>query len=661
MIVLVDNYDSFTFNLVQLIAGESSLEIEVVRNDAFEVDALVASRPDAIVISPGPGVPSAAGSIVPLVRTAVNTPILGICLGHQAIAEAFGGRIVRGAVPVHGKVDAVRHRGRAAVRRDVPTRLRVTRYHSLVAEAATLPVRADDRRDGGRRLRDGALAYASASRVRPAVSSRVVGHQRRGSDGQKLSRRRRHRMIDASIRSIVDGKGVSREEMRDVFRSVMDGPASEVQKTALIVALRMKGETAEEITGAAEAMRERVVPLDVNGTEVVDTCGTGGDGKGTINISTLAALVAAGAGVPIAKHGNRAVSSSCGSADVLVGARRQHRSRREGARERPPARSGSPSSSRRSCIPRWRRWSASGRSSGCGRSSTCSGPLTNPARAKRQVLGVYAPHLVPLLGKVLFALGATHAMVVHSDDGMDEISPSCRDRTSAKCARMGARGGTGSNRKTSASKRSPAGAAERGRRGDQRRDRPASAGRGERLVPRCRGGERRRGDLRWGNGEGSERRGRAGAGIDRQPGAQRESLKTWSARLRALRRSELSDRADGRSSRRRRRQFRRRAAIPAAEWKRLAEQSAAVRKPHRFRACASWEPAPSPRVIAEIKAASPSAGTIRSDTSIAEAIALALPKRRRGGDLGRHRALYFKGDRRWIREGSAWRAGFRSS
>jgi anthranilate phosphoribosyltransferase len=230
-------------------------------------------------------------------------------------------------------------------------------------------------------------------------------------------------MIDASIRSIVDGKGVSREEMRDVFRSVMDGPASEVQKTALIVALRMKGETAEEITGAAEAMRERVVPLDVNGTEVVDTCGTGGDGKGTINISTLAALVAAGAGVPIAKHGNRAVSSSCGSADVLA---------ELGA-----------------CIdldasdlvsvlekvgisflfapklhPAMAAVVGIRKELGMRTIFNLLGPLTNPARAKRQVLGVYAPHLVPLLGRVLFALGAKHAMVVHSDDGMDEISPS---------------------------------------------------------------------------------------------------------------------------------------------------------------------------------------------------------------------------------------------
>ena len=230
-------------------------------------------------------------------------------------------------------------------------------------------------------------------------------------------------MIDASIRSIVDGKGVSREEMRNVFRSVMDGPASEVQKTALIVALRMKGESAEEITGAAEAMRERVVPLDVNGTEVVDTCGTGGDGKGTINISTLAALVAAGAGVPIAKHGNRAVSSACGSADVLaelgacidLGARDL---------ESVLGKVGISFLFAPKLHPAMAAVVGIRKELGMRTIFNLLGPLTNPARAKRQVLGVYAPHLVPLLGKVLFALGAKHAMVVHSDDGMDEISPS---------------------------------------------------------------------------------------------------------------------------------------------------------------------------------------------------------------------------------------------
>src|ERR1041384_2870812 len=124
-------------------------------------------------------------------------------------------------------------------------------------------------------------------------------------------------MIDKAIKRVVDGRDLERDEMHAVFGEVMDGTASDVQKSALLVALRMKGETPEEITGAALAMRERVTPLTVDGDSIIDTCGTGGDGRGTFNVSTVAAIVAAGAGASVAKHGTRAVSSACGSADVL--------------------------------------------------------------------------------------------------------------------------------------------------------------------------------------------------------------------------------------------------------------------------------------------------------------------------------------------------------
>ncbi|MGA7616462.1 MAG: aminodeoxychorismate/anthranilate synthase component II [Thermoanaerobaculia bacterium] len=138
MIAMIDNYDSFTWNLVQQIEVVSGRRVEVVRNDEFEIDALLASNPDAIVISPGPGTPSHAGKIVDLVRHLDGTPLLGVCLGHQAIAEAFGAEIVRAPEPVHGKVDSIRHQGRRLF--DGCTNpFRATRYHSLVADAATLP------------------------------------------------------------------------------------------------------------------------------------------------------------------------------------------------------------------------------------------------------------------------------------------------------------------------------------------------------------------------------------------------------------------------------------------------------------------------------------------------------------------------------------------
>jgi anthranilate phosphoribosyltransferase len=230
-------------------------------------------------------------------------------------------------------------------------------------------------------------------------------------------------MIGDAIKRIVDGRSLAREEMHEVFGHVMDGRTTDVQKSALLVALRMKGETSEEITGAALAMRERVTPLDVDRENLVDTCGTGGDGRGTFNISTVAALVAAGAGANVAKHGNRAVSSSCGSADLLAAlgvcidldaAQMSNVLRSAGiaflfAPKLHPAMSAV---------------AAVRRELGVRTIFNVLGPLTNPAFARRQVLGVYSDRLVETVARVLAALGADHALVVHSRDGLDEISVS---------------------------------------------------------------------------------------------------------------------------------------------------------------------------------------------------------------------------------------------
>src|SRR5207249_6942128 len=233
-------------------------------------------------------------------------------------------------------------------------------------------------------------------------------------------------MIAAAIKKLVDRQDLGRDEMYDVFGYVMDGKASDVQKSAFLIALRMKGETADEITGAAMAMRERVTPLNVDGAQVIDTCGTGGDGRGTFNISTIAALVAAGGGALVAKHGNRAVSSSCGSADVLTelgvaidldAPRMSEVLRRTGisflfAPKLHPA-MGAVVGVRREL--------------GVRTIFNILGPLTNPAFARRQVLGVYADSLVDVVAGVRVALGVPHALVVDGREGVDEVS-SCAPR-----------------------------------------------------------------------------------------------------------------------------------------------------------------------------------------------------------------------------------------
>ena len=210
-------------------------------------------------------------------------------------------------------------------------------------------------------------------------------------------------------------------EARDAMAAIMDGDASPAQVAAFLVALKMKGETAGEIYGCASAMRERATRVVTRRTNLTDTCGTGGDGKGTFNISTTAAIIAAGAGLTVAKHGNRSVSSKCGSADVLeaLGIRLELSPEEMGncLDEVGIAFLYAPvlhKAMKHAAGPR--------REVGIRSVFNLLGPLTNPAGAKRQLMGVYAPELVDVMANVLLLLGTERAMVVHGCDGSDELT-----------------------------------------------------------------------------------------------------------------------------------------------------------------------------------------------------------------------------------------------
>jgi anthranilate phosphoribosyltransferase len=229
-------------------------------------------------------------------------------------------------------------------------------------------------------------------------------------------------MIQSAISELMDGRDLSQEDAREVMNSIMAGEATPAQIGAFLVALRIKGETADEIAGCAEAMREHVLVVRPARTDLVDTAGTGGDGARTFNISTAAALVAAAAGAGVAKHGNRAVSSSSGSADVLEALGFNL--------ELPPetiARSidelGFGFLFAPTHHPAMRHAAPVRRELATRTVFNVLGPLTNPAGARAQVVGVYAPELVPTIADVLARLGAERAFVVHGAAGVDELSP----------------------------------------------------------------------------------------------------------------------------------------------------------------------------------------------------------------------------------------------
>ena len=227
-------------------------------------------------------------------------------------------------------------------------------------------------------------------------------------------------MIKEAIQTLVSGRSLTVAEAASVMEEIMGGEATPAQIGAFVTALRLKGETVDEIVGLARTMRAKALQVTIS-EPVVDTCGTGGDNLATFNISTAAALVTAGAGLKVAKHGNRAMSSQCGSADVLeaLGVKIDLNAEQV-----------------RSCLqevgigfmfapvfhPAFKHAAAPRREIGIRTVFNILGPLTNPAGAKAQVLGVADGRLVEKMASVLQGLGSKHVLVVHGEDGLDELT-----------------------------------------------------------------------------------------------------------------------------------------------------------------------------------------------------------------------------------------------
>jgi len=439
MILMIDNYDSFTYNLVQLLAALGA-EVRVERNDALTAAEAVALAPAGIVISPGPGTPPQAGISKDVVRAAADAgiPLLGVCLGHQCIAEVYGGTVGRAPVPVHGKTAEVHHDGTGLLA-GMSDPFTATRYHSLTVEEDTLPAELEVTAHTGdglvmalhhRELPLYGVQFHPESVLTPEgvvvlrnfleLAGEIEPEPRAAEPAPRPAQRP---AVAAAIGSVAAGGSLSESDAYEVMTAVMDGAATDAQIASLVTAIRMKGESVDEIVGFARAMREHAAAVRPRVAGVVDTCGTGGDGLSTFNISTTTAFVVAGAGVPIAKHGNRAVSSATGSADVLeqlgvridLGPEAMARCIDEVGLGFLFAQS-LHASMRHAAGPR--------REIAIRTVFNVLGPLTNPAGATRQLLGVYALELVPVMAEVAGRLGAERVLVVHGHPGMDEVSAS---------------------------------------------------------------------------------------------------------------------------------------------------------------------------------------------------------------------------------------------
>jgi anthranilate phosphoribosyltransferase len=414
VILLVDNYDSFTFNLYQYL-GELGADVKVVRNDALSVDEALALGPERIVISPGPGTPDEAGISLELVRRS-PVPLLGVCLGHQALGQAFGGKVVRAAKLMHGKTSEIRHDGRT-IFAGLPDVFTATRYHSLVVAPESVPdcLEVSAWTDGG-------VVMGLRHRERPLEGVQFHPESILTTAGKDLLRNFLGLGAKVSIKrhlaKLARGERLSEDEAAAAMGAIMDGEATPAQIGALLAAMAARGESEDEVTGFARTMRSRAVPLASRGA--VDTCGTGGDGAGTFNISTVASFVVAACGVPVAKHGNRSASGTCGSADVL---------------EALGIRIDAPTVTVQKALdtvgwtflfaPRFhaatRHAVGPRKEMGVRTAFNLLGPLTNPARPEAQVVGVPKPELTPFVARCLQRLGTKRAWVVNGS-GLDELT-----------------------------------------------------------------------------------------------------------------------------------------------------------------------------------------------------------------------------------------------
>ena len=431
-ILLLDNIDSFTYNLADQLRSNGH-NVVIYRNHIPAqtlIERLATMSNPVLMLSPGPGVPSEAGCMPELLtRLRGKLPIIGICLGHQAIVEAYGGYVGQAGEILHGKASSIEHDGQAMFA-GLTNPLPVARYHSLV----------------GSNIPAGLTINAHFNGMVMAVrhnADRVCGFQFHpesilSEDGKEILIRFLNLLPGVSIptkqqtpqqpkkallpyaEKVLNGENLTETEAMEAMDLIMSNAATDIQIAEFLTALRMKGETIEEITGFAKGMRAKAKTVP-NCKDAIDIVGTGGDCSNSFNISTTSSFIIAAAGAKVAKHGNRSVSSKSGAADVL---------------ERLGVKIQTTPEQAANCIHEIgisflfaqsyhgsMKYVAKARKEmGTRTVFNILGPLANPAETDYILLGVYSDDLIPVMAKVLCGLGIRHAMVVHGEDGFDEIS-----------------------------------------------------------------------------------------------------------------------------------------------------------------------------------------------------------------------------------------------
>jgi len=440
MILLIDNYDSFVFNVEQYLRELTNEEVKTVRNDAITLEKIKILNPSRIVLSPGPKHPKDSGICLEILKNIENTPILGICLGHQAFGLVFGGKIEKLEIPLHGKTSEITVTGKNSILfKDMPEKFNVMRYHSLYVSEENLPeeltvtAKSDDgiimalehkTKDiyGIQFHPESFFTEYGKNIIKNFISNtKKETLQSNDKNTEETERKKADEVFKKYLKKLQDNIPLADNDFKEICEVINSKNYDIVQLGALLVLISEKSLYPESLTAFVKNILEYSVTFS-DDTPMIDLCGTGGDGLKTINISTTVAFIVAAMGVKVTKHGNKSVTSKSGSSDVidklgltmekslitqlnklentnlaffhapffhkLVGEVREVRQRL-----------------------------------GIRTVFNVLGPLLHPNRKlKYQLVGLYHEPVHRLYAETLQLLGREHALVVRGNDGLDEIS-----------------------------------------------------------------------------------------------------------------------------------------------------------------------------------------------------------------------------------------------